>query len=147
MSTQYLLDTNVMVHCVRRDETWTRIQAQFSLLIHNPTPSICVVSVGELQSLSFQWNWQASKIQQMNFILNYFHRVDIHSERIIEAYATIDAYTKKLGRPMGKNDLWIAATARATCARILTTDRDFDGISPGFVEREWINPAPPSAMP
>jgi predicted nucleic acid-binding protein len=29
-------------------------------------------------------------------------------------------------RNMGKNDLWIAATALATKATLITTDKDFD---------------------
>jgi len=41
---------------------------------------------------------------------------------------------------MGKNDLWIAATAAVTGATLLTTDRDFDKLAPRFLAREWIDP-------
>lgn len=37
---------------------------------------------------------------------------------------------------MGKNDIWIAASARAIGARILTTDRDFDFIHSLFIQRQ-----------
>jgi len=37
-------------------------------------------------------------------------------------------------------DLWIAATAHATGARLLTTDKDFDHLHPAFVQRDWIDP-------
>jgi tRNA(fMet)-specific endonuclease VapC len=59
---------------------------------------------------------------------------DIHSEDVIDNYAAIDTFsqghskTHTLGmsaRNMGKNDLWIAATA-AIGAKLLTSDNDFD---------------------
>jgi len=34
---------------------------------------------------------------------------------------------------MGKNDIWIAASAVFTNARILTTDEDFDHLDPDFI--------------
>jgi predicted nucleic acid-binding protein len=36
--------------------------------------------------------------------------------------------------------LWIAATAHATGARLLTTDHDFDHLDPTFLARDWIDP-------
>ena len=41
---------------------------------------------------------------------------------------------------MGKNDVWIAATAAVTGATLLTTDRDFDRLTPQFLTRVWIDP-------
>ncbi len=41
---------------------------------------------------------------------------------------------------MGKNDLWIAATANATGALLLTTDKDFDHLDGAFLNRVWIDP-------
>ncbi len=41
---------------------------------------------------------------------------------------------------MGKNDLWIAATASVMQARLLTTDKDFDKLVPQFLARDWIDP-------
>ena len=42
---------------------------------------------------------------------------------------------------LDSNILWIAATAHATGARLLTTDRDFDTLDPHFLSRDWVNPA------
>lgn len=47
----------------------------------------------------------------------------------------------KSGRAMGKNDRWIAATAAATGATLLTTDRDFDHLTSLLLTRHWIDPA------
>jgi tRNA(fMet)-specific endonuclease VapC len=49
--------------------------------------------------------------------------------------------SRQLGRPMGENDVWIAAAARATNTRLLTTDRDFDHLHPTMLQRDWIDPA------
>jgi predicted nucleic acid-binding protein len=37
-------------------------------------------------------------------------------------------------RIMGKNDLWIAATAFVTKSTLLTTDDDFDHLDPQFID-------------
>lgn len=58
-------------------------------------------------------------------------------EEIVYAYAQIDAYSQnKLvnhplpkglsARNMGKNDIWLAATAHVTDCIFVTTDHDFD---------------------
>lgn len=67
--------------------------------------------------------------------MNDFYPTDIFSEETIDCYAEIDAFSqgklpdKPLGltaRNMGKNDLWIAATAHVLGAKLLSTDVDFD---------------------
>lgn len=41
---------------------------------------------------------------------------------------------------MGKNDLWIAATALAEGATILTADQDFDHLHPHILTHEYVDP-------
>jgi len=41
---------------------------------------------------------------------------------------------------MGKNDLWIAATAHVVDATILTTDKDFDHLASEFLKCQRIDP-------
>lgn len=64
---------------------------------------------------------------------------------LLMAYATIDAYCQgkipspngqllnNSSRNMGKNDLWIAATAYAINALLLTTDGDYDHLDKSFI--------------
>jgi predicted nucleic acid-binding protein len=42
---------------------------------------------------------------------------------------------------MGKNDLWIAATASVLGAKLLTTDHGFDHLSGIFLEVVYIDQA------
>ena len=88
-----------------------------------------------------QWRWADKKLAQMEFALGYFVRRSIDDPDLIRAYATIDAYCEFIGQSMGKNDLWIAATAAVTGATLITTDRDFDRIAPQVLNRIWVDPA------
>lgn len=67
---------------------------------------------------------------------------DINSENILNRYAEIDAFSQGrlenrvsnfTARNMGKNDIWIAATASVLDAVLLTTDNDFDHLNEEFL--------------
>ena len=67
--------------------------------------------------------------------------MDIGREPVLRAYAAFDAKLTSAGVRMGqRNDLWIAATAAATGAGVLTTDKDFDALHPDSIRREWVDP-------
>jgi tRNA(fMet)-specific endonuclease VapC len=135
-----LLDTNILVHYVRHSVVWQRVSAAHAPLAIAPTPLVCLVSHGELRSLALQWKWADKKLTQVEFCLGYFQPVSIDDPAIIRNYAAIDAFCESVGQPMGKNDLWIAATASATGATLITTDRDFDRLAPQFLNRIWVDP-------
>lgn len=70
-------------------------------------------------------------------------------ERMVETYAEIDAFSQckhpflptlpgLASRNMGKNDLWIAATAHFLEATLRTTDHDFNHLAPDFLEMARI---------
>lgn len=70
--------------------------------------------------------------------------VDIHVTEVIDAYVEIDVLSQQHpagARNMGKNDLWIAACASAAGATLLTTDKDFDHLSPHLLTVAYIDPA------
>ena len=81
------------------------------------------------------------RIEQMLSILII---IDINNadEKLLKTYAEIDAYSKNklraklLGKSikMGKNDLWIAATALVANATLLTTDNDFDHLANTYID-------------
>lgn len=136
--TVYIVDTNILVHAVRGDAIWDIIKSRYDLLMHEPCPIYSVVSEGEIRSLAVQWGWGQSRRNQMEFLLGYFVRFSIDDSDLIEAYALIDSYSKTIGLTMGKNDLWIAATAKIAEATLLTTDSDFDRLAPAYLSLERI---------
>lgn len=137
----YLLDTNILVHLIRADNVGERIRQTYQPLLATPTPASCIVTEGELRSLALQWNWGARKKSQMDFLLGYFWRFSIDAPAIFEAYAAIDAYCEAHGLVVGKNDLWIAATAFVSDATLVTTDKDFLPLQSDFISVAWLDPA------
>ena len=84
-------------------------------------------------------------------LLQNLLRADLTLE-IADRYAEIDAYNqnklpaRSLGRTarnMGKNDLWIAATASVLGAILLTTNHDFDHLDGMYVQLAKITPSVP----
>jgi len=83
----------------------------------------------------------------MEILLDSLTIFPISYSGIYEAYADIDAYSQNhptlslpqgmTARNMGKNDLWIAATAHILRATLVTTDKDFDHLQ-HFFDLEWV---------
>jgi predicted nucleic acid-binding protein len=126
----YLLDTSIVLIAIRKKDFRDKLLKKY---INGNTPLISVVSLGELRSLGMRNKWGKNKWQQMNDILNLLLIVDIHVEQILQSYAEIDTFSQgKLknvsfsARNMGKNDLWIAATAHVLDATLITTDNDYN---------------------
>ena len=137
----YLLDTNVLIHAVRGSPTWQRIKAACDPLLTEPRPIVSIVSHGELRSFAEQQEWGALKRDQALFLLGYFARAGIDAPDVLDAYALMDTYSRRNGIKMGKNDLWIAATAHVTGAVLVTTDRDFEHLHGLLLTRLLIEPA------
>ncbi len=133
-----ILDTNILVHYVRDDRTWARIRMDYQLLVVEPTPLISLVTAGELRSLARQRGWGQDKRDRMEFALGYFKIVPVDTPEQIAIYAELDNFCLERGRVMGKNDLWIAATAALTDARLLTSDADFELLDGVYLSLEWV---------
>lgn len=140
----FVIDTNIIVALVRDDEFKLRFEKKFFSTSNDLYVSVVVQ--GELESLAIQWNWGANRIRRMEETLAKFTILPIKTRPIIHAYARIDAYSQgKLACPplppglsarnMGKNDLWIAATAHAAGA----THQDFDHLGGSFIGLDWVD--------
>jgi len=57
-------------------------------------------------------------------------------EAAADQYASIKREAERQGTPLDENDLWIAATARALGAVVVTTDSDFQRLS-GLDIEDW----------
>jgi tRNA(fMet)-specific endonuclease VapC len=144
----YLLDTNIILIYVRQSELKEELDKQLNLFSASNTLIISVVSIGEAKSLAIQRKWGKDKINKLEGLLKRLLVADINAAKIIERYAEIDAYSqgklesKKGGfssRNMGKNDIWIAATASVLNAKLVTTDKDFSHLGKEYVDLVEIN--------
>lgn len=102
-----------------------------------------MVTKAELASFIAQNNWGKSKIDKLNKILEEITYIEISNadQLLIDSYTEIDAFSKRKikdksgnlldgsARKMGKNDLWIAATAYSLDIPLMTTDGDFDHLN------------------
>jgi tRNA(fMet)-specific endonuclease VapC len=142
----YLLDTNILVHLVRHNDLGRYVDATYGLSAGTNSFILSVVTVGELYALAIKFGWGDAKRVALNALLDNFTWVDINDRQILAAYGEVDAWSLAHGHKMGKNDVWIAATARLTNTTVLTTDTDFDHLHPVHasrtwrVDREWVDP-------
>ena len=136
----YLLDTNVLIRIVRGNRAY--FMENFSLDDPSNLTVTSLVSSAEILSFGMQNRWGELKVQTANDLILTFPPVDINDPNIIQRYAEIDTFSKGklIGRPlvgssrtMGKNDLWIAATASVVSATLITTDKDFDHLNGEFL--------------
>jgi tRNA(fMet)-specific endonuclease VapC len=135
----YLLDTNILVHVIRGKATGQAIDANFGLRAMLNRCVISVVSVGEMYSLARFWKWGPKKRAQLQGLLGQVAWIDINHPELLEAYGEIDNLSSAIGRSMGKNDVWIAATTKVAGIILLTTDGDFDHLHPAHLTRIRID--------
>ena len=140
---QVVLDTNILVHWLRGKDAGAKLRADYALGDRSPRPIVPVVVKAEIKSLARQFGWNENKQAALDELLRELPVADVSSEQVIAAYAELDDESRRRGRRMGKNDLWIASVAKVQGAVILTTDRDFDDLSrePSLVRVEWVDVA------
>lgn len=127
-----VLDTNVVLQLVRGNEFGRALDAAFRLQARPIRPILSIVSVGELLAFAKRRAWGADRIDKLNQNIKQFVVFDIN-RAIIEHYAAIHTFLVGSGRTVGDNDVWIAATAAATSARLITTDKDFEPLAGMFL--------------
>ncbi len=145
----FLLDTNILLLYLRENQRFAaKIDEKYAPLTSPNVSVLSVVSAGEIRSIAIQSQWGARRIAALDRFVSNFPIADIHIETIIQRYAEIDAFSQgklpgsALGmsaRNMGKNDLWIAATASVLGLKLLTTDADFEHLNGRFLEVEMID--------
>lgn len=140
---RYLLDTNMILLYLRQDTTALSFEFEYKILNNNNLALISIVTKGELLALAFKNNQGNRRINQLELFLEQFFIIDIAAEDIVQEYARIDAFsqgklkgipTNFTARNMGKNDIWIAATASIVDAILVTTDKDFAHLDKQFLD-------------
>lgn len=142
-----LLDTNILVYQIRNADFRQQIQERYPSEQYNAF--ISTVVVGELKAIANIRQWGIQKQNQIAALLESIAIVPINNTAIHERYATIQAYSQgKLpqnplhttSRNMGKNDLWIAATASVLNIPLITTDKDFQHLHQKYLQLHLLQP-------
>lgn len=141
----YLLDTNILVYYITKPSLLSAFENKHQPFSNKNVALISIVTEAEMKSLAIQRGWGAKKMQELEKLLSYFLKVPVQTEKQIKVYAEIDAYSKHKDPirnypksfssiKVGKNDLWIAATAHITNSKLVTTDGDFDHLDGVFLD-------------
>lgn len=140
----YLWDTNLLVHYIRTSTTYQELNNHYNFFKEGNQVFISIVTMGEIYSLAKQRKWQEKKLTRLATLLSSLNLLPIARQEIVAAYAEIDAYSQgKLeakplqtgmsARNMGKNDVWIAATAHHLSLTLITSDNDFSHLHTTFI--------------
>lgn len=137
---QIVLDTWVLVQLCRGGEIGRAIAARYQLRQRTLTPVISIVTVGEMYAFARRANWGDRRKAALDDLLRNLVIIEVGAPSVLNAYAEISTWLRAHGRPVGHNDRWIAATAKALDATVLTGDADFDPLHPEIITREFIDP-------
>ena len=148
---RFLLDTNILLNLLRGTELYKKVERDLDLTNPSNDILISVVSKGELMALGIRNNWGHTKTQMLSSLLNKLITIDIlaTNQSIFDIYSEMDCYSQNAlpgtplpptlsARKMGKNDLWIAATAYLTNSALITTDGDFINLAPKYIDLRYI---------
>jgi tRNA(fMet)-specific endonuclease VapC len=138
----YLLDTNILLNMVRNTSLYQEVNRNYDLFIPSNTSITSFVCVAEIRSIAIRNGWGHGKMLLLEDLEKSVQPIWINNIAFVERYVEIDTFsmgkhpTKPLStsaRKMGKNDLWIAATASLLNASLITTDADFDHLNDVFL--------------
>ena len=134
-SPRYMLDTNICIY-IQRQKPFD-VLARFEKL-KSGDAVISIVTWGELL-------YGAEKSRQRKkvlYLLDEFKAIIPvlpMAENTGKTYGRIRAFLESKGTPIGNNDLWIPAHAKAESLALITNnEREFQRI-PGLKVRNWVS--------
>jgi predicted nucleic acid-binding protein len=146
--TTYFLDTNIIIYLVNKNALVDKmVNETLDLFSTENELRLSVVSLAEIRSFAIRACLEAPQLELIELILSKLIITDINEPDIIAQYVEIDLYSRGKYdnlpqgiRPhkMGKNDLWIAATAAVLGATLLTTDQDYMHLNGVYLAVETI---------
>jgi tRNA(fMet)-specific endonuclease VapC len=135
MNALYLLDTNICIYIQRQRPE--KVLARFQKLEPGDA-AISVITWGELL-YGVAKSKQRKKTLQLLEEFKTFVPVLPIPETAGNTYGIIRASLESKGKPIGNNDLWIAAHAKAADLTIVTNnEREFHRI-PGLKVQNWAD--------
>ncbi len=140
MSARYLLDTNICIYIAKHNPP--AVKARFA----QHTTRELAMSVITLGELRFGAEKSQSRERSMAAVSHLEQLIPVYAlpETAGEHYGQIRAQLQAQGRPIGNNDLWLAAHARAEGWILVTNnEREFSRV-PGLQVENWVSSPSPS---
>jgi tRNA(fMet)-specific endonuclease VapC len=137
---RYLLDTNICIYITR----WQPPEVRQRFEQHGADElAMSVVTYGELHFGAEKSQARDRALAALVALRSIIQVLQLPPDAG-EHYGEIRAALQRSGQPIGNNDLWIAAHARALGCRLVTNnEREFVRV-PGLTVENWV--APDSGM-
>lgn len=132
-----LLDTNICIHLMTRRPGFERVLRRLS---GRSFGEICIsaITVSELRYGVAKSAKSADNATALEEFLSRFELLDYPVDAA-ETYGRVRTELERAGKPIGNNDLLIAAHALAIGARVATADKsEFERI-PGLKPLDWLS--------
>lgn len=128
---EYLLDTNTFVRIARNDVVAQQLSSELGLTKDSPVIASSV-TLGEIEYFARHRNWNAATIAAMKQQCNSAFLINPDSGGVAIAYADIKQATRSVSNR--DNDVWIAASARAAGACLVSSDKWFLNVGGSLVD-------------
>jgi tRNA(fMet)-specific endonuclease VapC len=133
---RYLLDTNIVIDVLKRRPV--EVLSAFNANAHRM--AISAITLAELMHGAEK----SSKVAENLLVVEDFcSRLQVlpYTARAAQHYGAIRAVLEKTGKPIGVNDLHIAAHARSEGLVVVTNNTAEFARVPGLEIQNWVNPA------
>lgn len=135
MTIRYLLDTNICIYIAKHNPP--EVRARFET-IRADELAMSVVTLGELQFGIEKSQQRSTALVALQRLVDAIQTVDM-TPLVASHYGQIRAALQKSGQPIGNNDLWLAAHARAMDWVLVTNnEREFVRV-PNLKVENWVN--------
>lgn len=135
MGVRYMLDTNICVYIAKHNPP--AVRERFSQHASQEL-AMSVITLGELR---FGAEKSQARDRALTTINHLAGLIPLYAlpEAAAEHYGQIRADLQKNGQPIGNNDLWLAAHARAEGWILVTNnEREFNRVS-GLQVENWVS--------
>jgi len=135
MAGRYLLDTNICIYIAKHNPL--AVRERFARHAANEL-AMSVITYGELR---FCAEKSQARERALESIQRLQERIEICPVPLSagEHYGEIRASLQRSGQPIGNNDLWIAAHARAEDWILVTNNETEFRRVPGLQFENWVN--------
>lgn len=133
---KYLLDTNIVIYVIKR-------RPLEMMGVFNENAGRMAMSAITLSELFHGAEKSAKVAQNLAVVEEFASLLEVlpYSAKASQHYGAIRSALEKAGRPIGVNDLHIAAHARSEGLTLVTNNLDEFGRVPGLLTENWVGEA------
>ncbi len=133
MGVRYLLDTNICIYVAKHNPP--NVRARFAAHAADAL-AMSVITFGELQHGAEKSQTRTRSLETLHQLVTLIQVMPLN-EAVGRHYGEIRGALERAGQPIGNNDLWIAAHARAEGWVLVTNnEREFRRVE-GLAVENW----------